>query len=148
MSRNQYTGFLQKVDSHGFDHTKCWEWLGAGKGNGYGNVNVGRKNKPAHRLSYELFVGEVPENLDVCHTCDVRYCVNPDHLFLGTRKQNMLDAVRKKRTAGGGRKHLREVEVQEIKRLLNLGTPTFKIIAATGIGRSTISDIKRGRSYV
>ena len=145
---NKYTRFLSKINSHGFDPNVCWEWTGAGKGNGYGNVRIGTKNITAHRLAYELFIGKVPDNLDVCHTCDNRQCVNPDHLFSGTRKDNMQDCKSKGRAAGGNRKHLKEFQVQEIKRRLTGGHTTRKIANQMDINYHTIAAIKRGESYV
>lgn len=105
--------FLSHVDRNREDD--CWYWFGAGKGNGYGNVRFGGKNTPAHRRSYELFLGPVSKGLDVCHTCDVRFCVNPKHLFLETRKGNMADAMSKNRVVGGGKKTriIREAQAQE-----------------------------------
>jgi len=83
--------------------TGCWLWLGAEKGNGYGNVRHGRKNITAHRAAYEAAFGEIPARMDVCHKCDTRQCINPDHLFLGTRTENMRDAKRKMRLSSGAR---------------------------------------------
>lgn len=81
----------------------CWLWLGADKGNGYGHATHERKSWPAHRLAYHLCRGPVPDGVDVCHRCDTRLCVNPGHLFLGTRTDNMRDAKRKGRLSSGRR---------------------------------------------
>jgi len=79
----------------------CMEWRGATKGNGYGNVRCGTRNIPAHRLVMMQITESELSGLDVCHQCDNRLCVNPDHLFVGTRKLNMVDAVNKGRQAKG-----------------------------------------------
>jgi hypothetical protein len=85
----------------------CWLWLPSCTKWGYGAAYWGRRKNGtsqqinAHRLSYKAFVGPVDDDLDVCHTCDLRPCVNPDHLFSGTRTDNLRDMERKLRGRRG-----------------------------------------------
>lgn len=144
---NDYTAFLSKVDVQNFDHTKCWNWLGAGKGNGYGQVTHKGTPMGAHRKAFLLFKGEIADGMDVCHTCDNRWCVNPDHLFIATRAGNMADMSLKGRGDGGCRKHLKENHVQEIKRRLMAGAKPREVAAQMGVNYGTVTAIKRGDSY-
>ena len=141
---NRFTAFLRKTDSKGLDPSACWNWIGAGKGNGYGHTSKG----PAHRVAYEMFVGPVPDGMDVCHRCDNRACVNPDHLFVGTRSENMADMSHKGRGAGGHRKHLKEHTVQEIRRRLIAGTAPRVVADTLDVNYTTVMAIKEGQSYV
>lgn len=81
----------------------CWVWQGARAGHGYGTLKRGERGltKLAHRISWELHFGAIPDGMCVCHHCDEPPCVNPDHLFLGTVKDNVGDMLEKGRRGAG-----------------------------------------------
>lgn len=94
--KNTKESFLQRVELIPF-HT-CWEWKGHRNSDGYGHFSCfGQRNHAAHRASYRFFKSEIPEGLLVLHKCDNPGCVNPDHLFLGTDKDNSDDKISKGR---------------------------------------------------
>lgn len=91
--------FLRNVEKR---DDGCWLWRGSTLSSGYGRMKIARgKTQRAHRLAWELCRGAIPDGLFVCHRCDVRACVNPDHLFLGTHDDNMRDCVTKGRRPRG-----------------------------------------------
>lgn len=75
----------------------CWLWTGVRRPNGYGSFSVRQKYFGTHRFSWELTNGPIPTGLNVLHRCDVRACVNPEHLFLGTHRDNAIDREQKGR---------------------------------------------------
>lgn len=85
----------------------CWEWQGAISGNGYGSMRFQGKPSVAHRVSFFVFTGVDPSGSLCCHTCDNRKCVNPAHIFLGSHRDNMQDALAKGRNPFRNRTHCR-----------------------------------------
>ena len=79
---------------------ECWEWIAFKNKDGYGLFGYNGKNQKAHRVSWQLHNGPIPDGLCVLHKCDNPSCVNPNHLFLGTNADNIKDRVNKNRTVG------------------------------------------------
>lgn len=142
---NKFIRFLRHVDVNDFDHDACWIWTGSTNGHGYGKMLIDGHTHSAHRVSYKLFVNpDITKDKDVCHTCDLRCCVNPDHLFEGTRAENMQDAKSKgrplgRKAANGG---LTAQTKQEIKARMLSGHSVPKIAHHLGISRTTIRKYK------
>jgi hypothetical protein len=82
----------------------CWIWSGA-KNRGYGTAYFEGRQQGVHRIMYQMAYGEIPEAMFICHSCDNPECVNPDHLFAGTQKQNMEDRSNKGRHANQKKTH-------------------------------------------
>lgn len=151
---------VQTIDdlrSHcSIDDAGCWNWLHCSQANGYGRIRRDGRTWYVHRLAYFLVNGPVPEGLDVCHSCDNRRCGNPEHLFSGTRKDNMTDAKNKGRTARGEILAVRKRgELTALARLttddvlrIRSSSDTPKILATIfGVSVSNIHCILRRRTW-
>lgn len=102
--------------------TGCWEYDGEIVHNGYGRISTGSRNVRIHRLSYAFFRGLIPDDLLVCHRCDVRNCWNPEHLFLGSAHDNVHDMISKGRSGKGyGAAKLTEIEVAQLRAAARAG---------------------------
>lgn len=128
----------------------CWEWNLFRSKKGYGQLWNGHRMEGAHRVSYRLFKGEIPDGQCVCHTCDNPGCVNPEHLFLGSIAENTSDRQSKGRGIKGMSVHtskLCEADVRRIRRLAGSGVLHRDLAAQFGVDRSTISRVSSGATW-
>jgi hypothetical protein len=132
---------VKKVDNG------CWEWTGYIMPNGYGNMKVRRDNgilvnEYAHRFSYEIHKGPIPEGMYVCHKCDNRKCVNPEHLFIGTQKDNIHDMDRKgRRVVRPGTQKITRKDAENIRLLHRKGVHVDILAEKYGLKPCTIRNI-------
>lgn len=144
----QVKGFWTHVDKSG----ECWLWHGHTSPLGYGRVHWLKRWHQVHRVSYELHHGAIPDGLCVLHSCDVRNCVNPAHLFLGTQIDNIEDMLRKGRhvaPAGAAhtRTHLTDEDVRAIRRRSAAGEGRRDLAAEFRVSPATISHIAVRRTW-
>lgn len=130
----------------------CWVWQKTIHAGGYGIVSLRGKHEMAHRAAWKVLVGEIPEGMQLNHTCHNRACINPDHLYLGTQIDNMRDmqdAGRENKALGerGGMTVLTEVAVREIRKLIGEGWTNKDIARVFGVAPTTVSSIKRKRTW-
>jgi len=126
----------------------CWLWTASKKSTGYGTFGFAKKVHKAHRVSWILHNGHIPEGLCVCHKCDNPSCVRPDHLFLGTVIENVRDRDRKKRKSQGRghsatirNRKLTEWDVKAIRWLTDQGTCQCDLAKAFGVSKANVSAI-------
>lgn len=128
----------------------CWLWLGGTQSQGYGMLGPRNAKVLASRYAYEKYRGPIPPKLQVLHKCDTPLCVNPDHLFVGTRRDNMQDASRKGRMHPGeadGMAKLTQQQVDQIRRDASNGIPKVSLARQFNIHRSQISRIVNRRRW-
>lgn len=147
----RFEDFIERIPFH-----SCWEWMGQLNNKGYAMIWDKDRNQSvvASRIAYLLYIGDIPKGLYVCHSCDNRSCVNPNHLWLGTPKDNTQDMINKGRVQRGlevkGKRKLRLEEVVQIKRLYKKGVKGWghKALAKKyGMSQSAIRDIISGKSW-
>jgi len=147
----------------------CWNWTGSMKPNGYGTIGYDTKgtSRYAHRVAWELTHGPIPAGMNVCHRCDNRRCVRPEHLFLGTQSENIKDAFAKgrgfsafrdpavlQRAVEKGNETRRKLtglsllltgeQIESVRHWLSLGFSQDHTAARFGVSQAMISRIKRG----
>lgn len=130
----------------------CWEWTGCVTPNGYPQIAFKRKPHYAHRLSFALFIGPIPEGHLVCHKCDNRCCVNPSHLFTGSAKDNAEDASQKGRIPHGEQQYKAKLTDSDVvfsrSAYWNSKSVTQQHLADKfGVSRGTIGKMLRGEKW-
>ena len=127
----------------------CWHWIGSTIHSGYGQVTLFGYRTTAHRAAYRLFVGSVPSDMNICHSCDNRRCVNPSHLWIGTQNDDIQDMRRKgreRKAVGEAHPHakLTERQVREIR-----SDPRGPSVLAPiySVATSSITNIRKRRKW-
>lgn len=128
----------------------CWQWTANISTNGYGQISRNKTTCRAHRIAYNLYIGEIPEGMVVCHKCDNKLCVNPDHLFIGTQEDNIRDCLNKDRNAYGSRNakaKLKEDDIFSIKVRYKNGVTMQEIGNIFGVSKNTISQVINNKTW-
>jgi hypothetical protein len=124
---NRFWSKVEKTD-------KCWNWTAHISTNGYGTLKVNGKQEQASRIAWILTYGIIPYSLLICHSCDNRACVNPSHLFIGTQRDNIMDAINKGRFTplkSGELHHSAKLTIPEVKKI--------KSLLKSGVNKSVIA---------
>lgn len=133
------------------DEKGCWIWQRSRHRQGYGHLRLDGRYELSHRAAWKIYKGEIPKNLKVCHKCDVTSCCNPDHLFLGSQKDNVKDGKSKgrydNRKMGKRRNKLNFEQVEEVKRLHSQGITRKNLQVKFEVGQTCIAKILRGDSW-
>lgn len=150
--RQRFFSKIQKTET-------CWLWQASKNPHGYANVTTYKNGKSfmaiGSRVAWELFRGPIPEGLCVLHTCDIRHCVNPDHLFLGTKRDNSNDMIKKGRARHNGLKgpsnpnsKLTWKQARQIRHLYATGDFSQRFLGEIyHLSLATIQDVLNNISY-
>ena len=136
------------TDKSGGPHA-CWPWTGALAPNGYGRLRLPGERRMiyAHRVAYIVHRGSIPEDMLVCHTCDVRPCGNPDHLFIGTHADNLSDMSNKGRSLIGETNPHSILTADDVRAIRQAAGTQRAIAKRFGVHFQTVNDILRGRNW-
>lgn len=126
----------------------CWQWNAHADKDGYGVLPGANQNTRAHRLSYEIHIGPIPDGMIVCHHCDNPGCVNPEHLFVGTAKDNAQDALQKDRHYLGEKNGRAKLTAEYVEKIKKSDLSYVELGSIYGVSKSTISNIKRGKGWL
>ena len=129
----------------------CWNWDGSIQKGGYGTIELNHKSLKAHRVSYWIHYGEIPEGMYVCHKCDNRKCVNPEHLFIGTHADNLADAALKGRMIHGSNSYWSKLSENYVffirESLRNKKHTGIELAKKFGVFHSTIYNANKGKTW-
>jgi hypothetical protein len=139
--------FVAKLAKIRGGHSSCWLWGKNVDKDGYGKIMDGKRPMKAHRISWLVHFGEIPSGLRVCHTCDTPGCVNPGHLFLGTAKDNAIDAAEKGRTTIGEKNARARLTDDRVSQIRASSMTTAEWARTLGIARPTISRARNGITW-
>lgn len=148
MSRTPADRFAAKYFEE--PNSGCWLWTAGTNARGYGQFALRGRSCGAHRASWELHRGPIPDGSCVLHRCDTPPCVNPDHLFLGTHADNAADMMEKGRSSRGERHYnsrLTAEQVAAIRRQAAEGATLTEMAIDTGVRRQTISLVARRKTW-
>lgn len=133
--------FDTKVDK-GPQHNGCWLWIGKLDRYGYGKFVV-----MAHRFSFQRYKGEIPKGSLVCHSCDNRACVNPDHLWAGTWAENSADMTAKRRQACGEKIGKAKLTLAAVKEIKLSGEPAAALAVKFNVSAGAVHFVRSGRTW-
>ena len=152
LTQQRLDNFWAKVDKSQGD-SGCWLWTGAkqgGRGGKYGAFQLGwKKQKRAHRLSFEITNGPIPGGMMVCHVCDVPLCVNPAHLFLGTAKENTddMDAKNRRVNCKGQRNGASKLTIETVRNIYLDPRTNREIAQDCNISPNLVSQIRHRKIW-
>lgn len=131
-------------------NTGCWIWIGAYDNTGYGRYKMGNTTEAAHRVLFRLYKDKIQKGFLICHSCDNRFCVNPDHLFAGTHQDNADDMINKKRHIYGEKKwcaKFKESDIINVRNLYDSGITQMEIALKYNCSQSHISEITTRKQW-
>lgn len=137
---------VDKIAGHG-PQGDCWLYTGTVMNNGYGELRFNGQKLYAHRVAYEAAFGSISAGMCVCHSCDVKLCVNPAHYFLGTDAENHDDCVSKKRHAFGARNGQAKLTDEAVAQIRASDMSGKELARTYGVSVATISEVRNSKMW-